>query len=129
MSHLIQIAATGEIRTLDYDGTEPSAPQLLRALSTEGITVDYLDASARGRSKDITVWTDVEALTNSGKLNFTATAYAGTPLIGTVVLSGFNAGTGETVGLTSERAALERERIRKADELISARLGVLGSFA
>lgn len=124
MSHLIQIAPTGEIETLDYDGTAPSRQQLLRALSSEGIAVDRLDAHGHTRNEHITVWADDEAIRNDGRVNFTACAYAVTALIGTIVISGFNPETGDTVGLTTDQAAEVRDQINEADEWISARFDV-----
>ena len=129
MSHLIQITTTGEIETLDYDGTAPSRPQLLRALSTEGITVDRLDAPGHTRSEHITVWTDDEAITNDGRLNFIASAYAGTPIIGTAAISGFNTETGDTVGLTADQAAEARDEVLRASDRVSERFGVLARLA
>lgn len=129
MSHLIQITPTGEIETLDYDGTAPSLPQLLRALSTEGITVDYLTAPAHTRSEHLTIWADDEAITNDGRLNFIASAYAGTPLLGTAVITGFNTETGDTVGLTVDQAAEVRDQILRASERVSERFGVLARLA
>lgn len=129
MSHLIQITPTGEIETLDYDGTAPSLPQLLRALSTEGITVDYLTAPAHTRSEHLTIWADDEAMTNDGRLNFIASAYAGTPLLGTAVITGFNTETGDTVGLTADQAAEVRDQILRASERVSERFGVLARLA
>lgn len=129
MSHLIQITPTGEIETLDYDGTAPSLPQLLRALSTEGITVDLLTAPAHTRSEHLTIWADDEAMTNDGRLNFIASAYAGTPLLGTAVITGFNTETGDTVGLTADQAAEVRDQILRASERVSERFGVLARLA
>ncbi|MGP5306939.1 hypothetical protein [Brachybacterium alimentarium] len=124
MSHLIRIAPTGEIEALDYDGTAPSRPQLLRALSSEGIAIDRLDAQRHTRHHHLTVWADDEAIRNDGRVNVTASAYAVTALIGTIVISGFNPETGDTVGLTADQAAEVRDQIDEADERISARFDV-----
>lgn len=129
MSHLIQITPTGEIETLDYDGTAPSLPQLLQALSANDITVEILDAPAHNRGEHITVWADDEGLTNDGRLNFLASAYAGSALIGTVVISGFNAETGDTVGLTADQAAEVRHQITQTADLVDERLEVLARLA
>ena len=128
MSHLIQITTTGEIATLDYDETAPSHPQLLRVLSTEGLAVDRLGAPGNTRREHITVWADSEANTNDGRLNFIASAYAGTPIIGTAAISGFNTEAG-AVGLTADQAAEVRDQTLKASDRASGRFGVLARLA
>lgn len=128
MTHIIQITPTGDISTLDWDDTAEHLDQLLRALSTEDATVTILTAAPHSRGEDISVWADDEGIYNDGRLNFVASAYTGAPLIGTVVISGFDDRTGETLGLTAERTAAERNNIRAAADLIGHRLSVLASL-
>lgn len=125
MTHLIQITPAGELSTLDWNDEAEHLDQLLRALSTDDTTVTILTAAPHSRGEDISLWADDEGIYNDGRLNIVASAYAGGPLIGTVVISGFDDQTGETVGLTPERAAAERDSIRAAADLISQRLSIL----
>lgn len=128
MSHLIQITPTGEVTTLDWNDAEDSLRQLLRALSAEDVTVELLDAPSHARGEHITVWADDEGIANSGQLNVMASAYAGIPLVGTVVISGFDAETGDTAPLSPEEVAVERDHIVRATDQISARLSFLASL-
>ena len=127
MSHLIQITTAGELNTLDYDDTHDneSLPQLLDALSFDR-EVTTLTAVPHNRGENITIWIDDEALLhNHPVLNFTASAYAGHTLVGTVVISGFNPATGDTVGLTPDQVDAQTSAILRTSERVSTRLKAL----
>lgn len=129
MSHLLKITADREVEAIQWNGHEDSLTQLYRALSTDAIAVDMIQPAPHSRGEHITLWADEDGMAHNARLNLYASAYAGTPLLGTVAISAFNSRTGDTTGLTEEQFREEEDYLIKAIARTVARLGALNPLA
>lgn len=129
MSHLIQILTTTEMNTLPYDWNQASYPQILAALQAEDPAVDALEPVRHERGSHLTLWADEEGFLKDRPLNLAASAFAGKPVCGTAVITGFNPRAYDARGLAEDEVTETRSTVVRAYYSLRLNLATLDDLA
>ncbi|UQN31795.1 hypothetical protein [Brachybacterium kimchii] len=128
MTHLYKITAGRTVETVAWDENADAFTQIYAALSTDTIKVSTIERVPSEREDNIEMWADEDAEYHGAPLNFYASSYAGTPLLGTVALVTHKPYTSVFSGLTETQIREEEDRLIRAVTFHVARLGAVASL-